>query len=80
MNEIALQIIEVGKLIGKKVFVKRFDSDNRKLYDENEAPQIFTEYDFEYYGYGILCGTIKLMNIEYKPKFGKYHLVTFKDL
>lgn len=80
MNEIALQIIEVGKLIGKKVFVKRFDSDKGKFYDDNEVPQIFTECDFEYYGYSILCGAIELIDIDYKPKLGKYHLVTFKDL
>ena len=80
MNEIALQIIEIGKLIGKKVFVKRYDSDNGKIYKDNEVPQIFTENDFEYYAYSILAGVIELIDINYQPKFGKYFLVTFKDL
>ena len=35
MNEIAKQIIEVGKLIGKKVFVKRYDSLNGLYYNDN---------------------------------------------
>ena len=80
MNEIAVQIIEIGKLIGKKVFVKRFDNVKGKFYNDNEAPQIFTECDFEYYGYSILCGGIELIDIDYKPQFGKYYLVTFNDL
>lgn len=80
MNEIALQIIEVGKLIGKKVLVKRYDSDSNKVYYDNEVPQSFTECDFDYYGYNIIAETIELIDIEYQPKFGKYFLVTFKDL
>ena len=78
MNEIALQIIEIGKLIGKKVFIRHLREG--KFYNDNEVAEIFSIDDFEYYSYHILCGAIELIDIEYKPKLGKYHLVTFKDL
>ena len=80
MNEISKQIIEVGKLIGKKVFVKRYDSLNGVYYNDSETPELFTVDDFEYYAYDILNGEISLLTIRYSPKFEKYHLVTFKDL
>ena len=78
MNEIALQIIEIGKLIGKKVFIRHLSEG--KFYNDNEVAEIFSIDDFEYYSYYILCGVIELIDNEYKPKFGKYYLVTFKDL
>lgn len=80
MNEIALQIIEIGKLIGKKVFVRRYDSDTRKYYDDNEVPATFTVDDFENYAYSIYSEVIELIDIVYKTKLGKYYLITFKDL
>jgi hypothetical protein len=78
MNEIALQIIEIGKLIGKKVFVKHYHECT--FYNDNEVPETFTVDDFDFYSYDILCGEIELMDIKYTAKFGRYYLVTFKDL
>lgn len=78
MNEIAKQIIELGKLIGKKVFVKHYCEG--EFYNDNEVAETFTVDDFEYYAYDILCGKISLLVLKYKPKFGRYYLVTFKDL
>ena len=78
MNEIALQIIEIGKLIGKKVFVKHYYEGTS--FNDNEVAETFTVDDFGYYGYGILYGEIKLIDIKYTTEIGKYYLVTFKDL
>lgn len=80
MNEISKQIIEVGKLIGKKVFVKRYDKLNGVYYNDSEVATTFSVDDFEFYAYDILNGKISLLTIKYTAKFGKYHLVTFKDL
>ena len=78
MNEITLQIIEIGKLIGKKVFVTLYCEG--KFYNENEVAVSFTVDDFDFYSYKILGGKIELMDIKYINNFGKYHLVTFKQL
>ena len=78
MNEIVYQIIELGKLIGKKVFVKHYADGS--YYNDSDVPEIFTNEDFEFYAYDILNGEISLLTIRYTAKFGKYYLVTFKDL
>ena len=78
MKEIAYQIIELGKLIGKKVFVKHYADGS--YYNDSDVPEIFTNDDFEYYAYDLLNGEISLTTITYTPKFGKYYLVTFNDL
>ena len=80
MNEIALQIIELGKLIGKKVYVKHYVEEYNTYFSDSVDANVFTIADFEYYAYGLLYGEIELIDINYKPKFGKYYLVTFKDL
>ena len=78
MNEIVYQTIELGKLIGKKVFVKHYADGS--YYNDSDVPEIFTNEDFEFYAYDILNGEISLLTIRYTAKFGKYYLVTFKDL
>ena len=79
MNEIAKQIIQLGKLIGKKVFIKHY-SFNGYYYNDSDCVDIFTIYDFEEYVYKILNQEIKILEIKYSKKFGSYYLITFKDL
>ena len=79
-EEINNQLIEIGKLIGKKVFVKRYDSLNGVYYNDNEVATTFSVDDFEFYASDILNGEISLLTIRYTAKFGRYYLVTFKDL
>ena len=78
MNEISKQIIEIGKLIGKKVFIKHCVDGN--YYTDTDRVIPFTIYDFEEYAYKILVGEIELIEINLREKFGVYYLVTFKDL
>ena len=78
MNEIAKQIIELGKLIGKKVFIKHYC--NGSIYNDSETSFTFTTDDFEFYGYNILSGKFELLSVKYRASFGRYYLVSFKDL
>ena len=79
MNEIAKQIIQLGKLIGKKVFIKHY-SFNGYYYNDSEYIEEFTVEDFENYAYDLLNQEIKILEIKYSKKFGSYYLITFKDL
>lgn len=79
MNEIAKQIIQLGKLIGKKVFIKHY-SFNGTYYNDSDCVDIFTNEDFENYAYDLLNQEIKILEIKYTKKFGSYYLITFKDL
>lgn len=78
MNEISKQIIELGKLIGKKVFVKRYSSCG--YYCSTDTTGIFTIEDFEYYSYRLIKGKIKLTDIIDSVNFGGYYLVIFNNL
>ena len=80
MNEIALQIIEIGKLIGKKILVKHYVSDGYNFSNDSEFPEIFTVEEYEKYGYDIINGKIVLLDIVYTEKFGDYYLLIFKNL
>ena len=80
VSEIELQVNDLKKLIGKKVFVKRYDSLNGVYYNDSEVATTFSVDDFEFYASDILNGEISLLTIRYTAKFGKYYLVTFKDL
>lgn len=77
MNEITKQIIEVGKLIGKKVFIKHYVSGS--YYNDTESSFTFTTDDFEFYAYNILNGKYELLSVKYRASFGRYYLVSFKD-
>lgn len=79
MNEIAKQIIELGRLIGKRVFIKHYNF-NCSYYNDNEKIEIFMVEDFESYSYGLLNQEIKLVEIRYTEKLDGYYLVIFKDL
>ena len=79
MNEITNQIIEIGKLIGKRVSVKRYIVSDY-YYNYYATDITFTTDDFEYYAYGILNGIIKLKDIGYSEKFGNYYLIIFDNL
>lgn len=79
MNEISKQIIELGKLIGKKVFVKHYIKEYDAYFSDSDVADVFTVDDFENYSYGVLDGKISLMDITYKTKFGKYYLIRFED-
>ena len=79
MKEIAKQIIEIGRLIGKRVFIKRYSYEGN-YYNDSEYVEEFTIEDFENYAYDLLNQEIKLLEIKYTRKFGRYYLVTFKDL
>lgn len=73
MNEIALQIIEIGKLIGKKVFItQNIDGD---LCDITETPMLFTLEDFDFYSRAILYQVVELNKIVYRDNSGGYYLV-----
>ena len=79
MNEIAKQIIQLGRLIGKKVFIKHY-SFNGNYYNDSDCVDVFTVEDFENYSYNLLHQDIKILEIKYTKKFGSYYLITFKDL
>ena len=80
MNEISKQIIEIGKLIGKKVFIIQYVEDYNSYYGDRVKPVVFTIADFENYAYGLINGVIELLDIDYKTKFEKYYLVIFQQL
>lgn len=79
MNEISKQIIELAKLIGKRVYVKRFN-DYGYYYNDYVTADTFTIENFEKYAYDIVNKKYELVGITYKEKFGGYYLVTFKYL
>ena len=79
MNEISKQIIELGKLIGKKVYVKRFNEFGY-YYDDYVIGTTFKTENFEKYTNGIVDKKYKLVDISYREKFGGYYLVTFQYL
>lgn len=79
MKEIAQQIIQLGRLIGKKVFIKHY-SFNGNYYNDSDCVDVFTVEDFENYSYNLLYQEIKILDIKYTKKFGSYYLITFKDL
>lgn len=77
MNEIAKQIIELGRLIGKKVFIKYYDNINGRYYYDKGVSELFTIYDFEEYAYKILAEEYKIKEITQRVKVGNYYLVVF---
>ena len=78
-SEIELQVNDLKKLIGKKVFVKRYSYDGY-YYNDSEKVETFTIDDFKCYSDDIKAGDIELWEIEYTGKYGDYYLITFKDL
>ena len=79
VSEIELQVNDLKKLIGKKVFVKRYSYDGY-YYNDSEKVETFTIDDFKCYSDDIKAGDIELWEIEYTGKYGDYYLITFKDL
>ena len=79
MNEISKKIIIIGKLIGKKVFVKRYVSEGYNFINDTEFPEIFTVKEFENYAYDLLNGKIELLDIIHTEKFGDYYLIVIQD-
>lgn len=79
VSEIELQVNDLKKLIGKKVFVKRYSYDNY-YYNDSEKVETFTTDDFKCYSDDIKAGDIELWDIVYTGKSSDYYLITFKDL
>lgn len=79
VSEIELQVNDLKKLIGKKVFVKRYSYDDY-YYNDSDKVETFTIDDFKCYSDDIKAGDIELWDIVYTGKSSDYYLITFKDL